>query len=169
MTPTIHFDGACEPRNPGGWATAGWIVTLTDGSKIRGSCLVSPPGPTSTNNLAEYHALLRGIETALAAGVRGPIILGDSRLVVEQVSGRWAVRADHLKPLVAQARAALTEVCGALRWIPREQNAEADALSMAAYRAARRGGPKSFRYPPHPPTPRLRATSVQRGHPGGRC
>lgn len=85
-------------------------------------------GDCLTNNEAEYLALTRALEAALArAAERGEaperlslLVLGDSRLVIEQVRGRWKVRADHLRPYHARVRSLLSRFGRSeLRWQPR--------------------------------------------------
>lgn len=91
-----------------------------------------------TNNVAEYMGLIKGLETLLErvpASERCPLrVLGDSKLVVEQCSRRWAIRADHLRVyadtvwrLIADWGHPVT-----LSHIPRTQNTRADALADRA-------------------------------------
>lgn len=88
-------------------------------------------GDSLTNNEAEYLALTRALETALArAAERGEaperlsvLVLGDSRLVIEQVLGRWKVRAEHLRPYHARVGRLLARFGHyALRWQPRAES-----------------------------------------------
>jgi ribonuclease HI len=83
----------------------------------------------ATNNVAEYRALLHGLERAGALGASEVEVVNDSELVARQVEGRYKVKHEGLKPLHAQAREALR---GFDRWsvrsVPREQNLRADAL-----------------------------------------
>lgn len=83
----------------------------------------------ATNNVAEYTGLIEGLELALEEGVDQLQVYMDSKLVVEQVKGRWRVKHAGLKPLHARA----VELCGRLQKVmftavPREQNARADEL-----------------------------------------
>jgi ribonuclease HI len=83
----------------------------------------------ATNNVAEYRGLLLGLERARALGATEVDVVNDSELVAHQVSGRYKVKHPDMKPLHAQALAAL----GAFeRWsirpVPRAENADADAL-----------------------------------------
>jgi ribonuclease HI len=83
----------------------------------------------ATNNVAEYRALLLGIERAKALGAGSVELIGDSELVVRQVQGEYRVKKDDLKPLHAEV---LRELRGFESWsirsVPREQNEAADAL-----------------------------------------
>lgn len=83
----------------------------------------------ATNNVAEYRALLLGIELARELGAEELELIGDSELIVRQVRGEYKVKKPDLKPLHAAAQAALRELASwSIRNVPREQNAEADAL-----------------------------------------
>jgi len=87
----------------------------------------------TTNNIAEYSGLIAGLEAAAELGARRVEVRMDSKLVVEQVSGRWQTRNPGLRPLGAKA-AALIEGFDAVRleWVPRSRNKRADALANAA-------------------------------------
>ena len=94
---------------------------------------------TATNNVAEYQALLAGLEAALDRGVERLDVFLDSELVVHQVNGRYKVKAAVLKPLHRQACLLLSKFHEVdVRHIPREQNAAADALVNRAIDAATR-------------------------------
>jgi ribonuclease HI len=91
----------------------------------------------ATNNVAEYRALLLGIERARAFGAAELDLVGDSELVVRQLKGEYKVKDPGLRELHAQVRAALT---GFERWsirhVRREHNAEADRLVNEALDAS---------------------------------
>jgi ribonuclease HI len=136
----VHFDGSCEPKNPGGVGTYGWIIDR-DGQRVAsGSGCNSKGGPGSTNNVSEYAGLgfaLRWL--ADHPGTMQPgdtlVLRGDSKLVVEQLAGRWKCNKEHLQKLKQRCLELLVGFGGQWRteWIPREQNTEADALSQQAY------------------------------------
>jgi ribonuclease HI len=92
----------------------------------------------ATNNVAEYRGLLLGLERARALGATEVDVVNDSELVAHQVTGRYKVKHPDMKPLHAQALAALG---GFARWsirpVPRSANAEADALVNQALDGAR--------------------------------
>ncbi|MET8357974.1 bifunctional RNase H/acid phosphatase [Micromonospora sp. NPDC005171] len=92
---------------------------------------------TATNNVAEYQGLIAGLTAAAELGAVEVDVRMDSKLVVEQMCGRWQIKHPGLRPLAAQA-AALVGRFAAVRfsWIPREQNRHADALANAAMDAA---------------------------------
>jgi ribonuclease H / adenosylcobalamin/alpha-ribazole phosphatase len=94
----------------------------------------------ATNNVAEYNGLLAGLRAAAELDPSSVAVRMDSKLVVEQMSGRWRVKHPDLQPLHAEGRA----LAGALpvvtfEWIPRERNAYADRLANEAMDAAAEG------------------------------
>jgi ribonuclease HI len=83
----------------------------------------------ATNNVAEYRALLLGIELARSLGARRLELIGDSELVVRQVEGRYKVKDANLRELHSEVRAALAGFDEwRIRHVRRDQNAAADAL-----------------------------------------
>jgi ribonuclease HI len=83
----------------------------------------------ATNNVAEYRALLLGIDLAKELGADEPEFVGDSKLIVEQVKGNWKVKQDHLRPLHTKARDALRDLPKwSIRHVKREENERADEL-----------------------------------------
>ncbi|SCL68619.1 probable phosphoglycerate mutase [Micromonospora citrea] len=94
----------------------------------------------ATNNVAEYRGLIAGLEAAAELGAAEVEARMDSKLVVEQMCGRWQIKHPGLRPLAARA-AGLVERFAAVRfsWIPRERNRHADALANAAMDAAAAG------------------------------
>jgi ribonuclease HI len=134
---TIHFDGSCEPTNPGGVATWGWIISADGKTILARSGVACSGGKHSTNNVAEYHALGTALKELDMLQWSGTLeIYGDSMLVVNQVNGKWNCNADHLRKLRDRCQDLLKKICPdgfELKWIPREQNEKADALSREAY------------------------------------
>ena len=142
----IHFDGACEPVNPGGTASWGYTVKNNFGELLRSGHGIVGKGPGMTNNVAEYHGLIEGIKGALEFGFVGPFeIYGDSSLVINMVSKKWGWRKSrsgktiigwdphyeqpHLRKLLDEVFKLLEGKEFKATWIPREQNAECDSLS----------------------------------------
>jgi len=83
----------------------------------------------ATNNVAEYRALLLGIELARELGAGEVELVGDSELIVRQVKGDYKVKQAGLKPLHAEVGKALAGLDKwSIRNVPREENAEADRL-----------------------------------------
>jgi len=121
---TIYCDGACEPINPGGYACWAWIASTGENDY---GCIGYGYG--MTNNIAEYEAVIRALRWAKENKLRGGWIKTDSKLVVEQSSGNWQVRAEHLKPKVAEVKQLLIDTTSIIKWIPREENEKADCLT----------------------------------------
>ena len=119
-----NVDGGAR-GNPGPAAIAA-VVATPEGEVLEE--IGETIGP-ATNNVAEYRALLLGIERAQALGASELDLVGDSELIVRQVKGEYKVKDPTLRELHAQVRAALR---GFNRWsirhVRREDNAEADRL-----------------------------------------
>jgi len=132
MKLVVHVDGGAR-GNPGP-AAIGVVVSDAGGEVVER--LGEAIGET-TNNVAEYRALLRGLERAQALGADEVEVVGDSELVAKQVNGQYKVKHAGLRPLHAEALRALG---GFARWqvrtVPRAQNTGADALVNAALDAA---------------------------------
>ena len=120
----VNVDGGAR-GNPGPAAIAA-VLTNPDGGLIE---QLGKPIGRATNNVAEYRALLLGIELAKSVGAREVELIGDSELIVKQVKGEYRVKDAGLKPLHAEVRAALA---GFDRWsirhVKRAHNAAADHL-----------------------------------------
>jgi ribonuclease HI len=85
----------------------------------------------ATNNVAEYRALLRGIERAAALGAQEAEFVNDSELVAKQITGAYKVKHPAMRPLYEEAISALQrdfDTRWRIRSVPRAQNARADAL-----------------------------------------
>jgi ribonuclease HI len=87
----------------------------------------------TTNNVAEYQGLIAGLRAARDLGATEVDVRMDSKLVVEQMSGRWKIKHPAMRPL-AQEAAQLAGEIGSVRyeWIPRLRNSRADALANQA-------------------------------------
>jgi probable phosphoglycerate mutase len=86
----------------------------------------------ATNNVAEYRGLIAGLEMARQVDAAAPVeVRMDSKLVVEQMAGRWKIKHPDMIPLARQA-ARLRPASVTWTWVPREQNARADALANLA-------------------------------------
>ncbi len=124
----LHVDGGAR-GNPGP-AAIGVVIATPEGSVVEE--LAERIG-VATNNVAEYRALLRGLERAAALGAREVELVGDSELVARQLTGAYKVKHPAMRPLYLDAMEALR---GFDRWhirtVPRAQNARADGLVNAA-------------------------------------
>jgi ribonuclease HI len=129
----VHVDGGSR-GNPGPAAAAA-VVSSPDGEVLDESAVTLG---RATNNVAEYRGLLLGLERARAVGATEVDVVNDSELIAHQVNGRYKVKHADMKPLHAEALAALR---GFERWslrpVRREQNADADALVNQALDAER--------------------------------
>jgi broad specificity phosphatase PhoE/ribonuclease HI len=125
----IEADGGSR-GNPG---PAGYGAVVRDADT--GELLAETSGGlgTTTNNVAEYTGLIAGLRAAVKEGAQCAEARLDSKLVVEQMSGRWQVKQPHLRPLVSEA-AELSRQLGDVRytWVPRARNAHADRLANEA-------------------------------------
>jgi ribonuclease HI len=120
----VNVDGGAR-GNPGPAAIAA-VVQDADGQVLqeKGEAI-----GRATNNVAEYRALLLGIELASALGATELELVGDSELIVRQVEGRYKVKDPGLRDLHAQVKQALGPFeRWSIRHVRREQNAEADRL-----------------------------------------
>ncbi|HMA26226.1 MAG: ribonuclease HI family protein [Solirubrobacterales bacterium] len=91
----------------------------------------------ATNNVAEYRALLLGIELAKDLDADEVEFVGDSMLIVEQVGGNWKVKQEHLRPLHTKAKDALRDLGSwSIRHVKRGDNTRADELLNEALDSA---------------------------------
>ena len=132
----IFFDGLCEPKNPGGIATYGFVIFRGAVKIMSDSGLAGVPWtPDATNNVGEYTGLIKALEWVRShRDDKDFEILGDSQLVVRQLTGRYSVHSPRLAPLFAEVKRLLEGCEWTAKWIPREENDYADSLSYEAYR-----------------------------------
>ena len=127
MTYLIKADGASR-GNPG---EASFGAVLFDGETEIAS--VSEYLGQATNNFAEYSGVIAGLRLARNHDPKADYLVQlDSKLVVEQLSGRWKVKSRDLMPLVAEAQALTVGLSVRFEWIPREENTRADQLANQA-------------------------------------
>jgi ribonuclease HI len=120
----VNVDGGAR-GNPGP-AAIGVVVRNADGAVVES---VGETIGRATNNVAEYRALLRGVELASAHGATELELIGDSELVVRQIEGRYKVKHADMKELHTRAKALLAEFDSwSIRHVKRAQNADADQL-----------------------------------------
>ncbi|MFG3001090.1 bifunctional RNase H/acid phosphatase [Streptomyces sp. NPDC048340] len=94
----------------------------------------------ATNNVAEYKGLIAGLKAARELAPDAVVLVRmDSKLVVEQMSGRWKIKHPDMKPLAAEAATILPRSQVKYEWIPREKNKHADRLANEAMDAGKRG------------------------------
>ena len=131
---TLNFDGSCEPQNPGGNMGFGIVIKM-DGSIIHTDHQNEPAAPTNSNNVAEYRALLNGLQWLFDNGHADDdiTVLGDSMLVIKQMSGEWRAKGGMYFSTFQKAKS----LAGQFKiikysWIVRDENFEADQLSRNA-------------------------------------
>src|ERR1700694_2353667 len=127
MKVTIFADGGSR-GNPGP-AASGSVVYAESGEVLRevGTFL-----GIATNNVAEWTALLDGLEAAIDLGATDVVVRMDSELLVKQLSGVYRVKHPGLQPLHAKAKSLLRKFASAdIAHVPRKQNAAADAVVNA--------------------------------------
>jgi ribonuclease HI len=124
----VHVDGGAR-GNPGPAAAASVVSSpagevLDEHAQLLGKV---------TNNVAEYRALLLGLERAKELGASEVEVIGDSELIAKQIQGLYKVKHPSMRPLYLQAMDAFRAFeQWSIRTVPRAQNAEADALVNAA-------------------------------------
>ncbi|MEU6313653.1 bifunctional RNase H/acid phosphatase [Streptomyces sp. NPDC047014] len=108
----------------------------------------------ATNNVAEYKGLIAGLTAARELAPDAVVLVRmDSKLVVEQMSGRWKIKHPDMKPLAAEAARILPRAQVTYEWIPRERNKHADRLANEAMDAGKRGTQWQPPAPSAPPVP----------------
>lgn len=127
-------DGACEP-NPGGTGGWGFVIDLPEGGEVSGYGLMKAR-PDLSNNVLEYAAVGACIKRWLDLGRMSTLhIHTDSKLVVEQMLGRWKVNSGAYIPVYERLKNELLPRCPFIVtwcWVPRERNTRADKLSKRA-------------------------------------
>ena len=120
-----HVDGAAR-GNPGP-AGIGVVIEDAEGNVVKE---VAEPLGQTTNNVAEYSALVRALEEARALGCSHLAVFTDSELMARQLNGQYAVKAPHLVPYFQRAILLLRKFDSAtVTHVRREFNKRADALS----------------------------------------
>lgn len=133
MKVIIEADGGSRGNpGPAGYGAVVWtadhVTVLAESKQAIGR---------ATNNVAEYRSLIAGLDDAVKLGATEASVLMDSKLVVEQMSGRWKVKHPDLVQLNAQARALASQFRQInFTWIPRAKNSHADRLANEAMDAA---------------------------------
>jgi probable phosphoglycerate mutase len=86
----------------------------------------------ATNNVAEYRGMIEGLRAAFERDPASVRVRLDSKLVVEQMTGRWKIKHPDMQVLAREARELIAGRHVSFEWIPREQNARADAAANAS-------------------------------------
>jgi ribonuclease HI len=145
----VHCDGAAR-GNPG---PAG-IGAVVRGPRNRVLARVSEGIGVATNNVAEYRAVVAGLQRAAEAGATHVLLRSDSKLLIEQLAGRFRVKNPTLVRLHGEVRAILGRFEDVqFEHVPRELNRDADRLANAGVDAWLAGPGKGYRRPE--PAPEL--------------
>ena len=140
MRAIAYIDGGCRPKNPG-YAGFAVVINLRPAGT---EYILSRYIGIHTNNWAEYMGLIVAVKYARHIGAEQLEVRSDSRLVVEQVHGRWRVKSDALRPLNREARNLLSKLfpgAWSLAWVKREENTKADHYCGLAINAGRNANP----------------------------
>ncbi len=130
----VEADGGSR-GNPG---VAGYGALVRDADSGRVLIELAEPLGKQSNNVAEYSGLIAGLRAVVDLDPSADVVARmDSKLVVEQMSGRWKIKHEDMRRLALEARHLCTEIGDAggsvsFEWIPREENKAADALSNDA-------------------------------------
>jgi len=144
-----YTDGASR-GNPGP-AAAAFVLSDPAGTRLQAKALFI--GRT-TNNVAEYTAIIKALEAANQIGAKELTVFSDSELLVQQINGKYKVKSEQIRPLFKQAIELLSEFENyKVRFIPREKNKDADKLVNQALNLERDVTV------PRTPSPMTRATS----------
>jgi ribonuclease HI len=135
------FDGMCQPINPGGVACYGFTIQEKRNNQIyqiyeEGGIAFEPFSKESSNNVAEYVALIKLLEWLLANGYNkfNVFIQGDSQLIINQLSGKYKVKSEKLKIYFDKTKILIKKFENLhIEWITREKNNAADSLANKAY------------------------------------
>ncbi|MFF0206642.1 bifunctional RNase H/acid phosphatase [Streptomyces althioticus] len=132
----VEADGGSR-GNPG---PAGYGAVVSDAATGETLAEAAEYIGVATNNVAEYRGLLAGLRAARELDPDARVrVRMDSKLVVEQMSGRWKIKHPAMKPLAAEAATVFPPDRVTYEWIPRERNTHADRLANEAMDAGRRG------------------------------
>ncbi|MFF7838732.1 histidine phosphatase family protein [Streptomyces ossamyceticus] len=132
----VEADGGSR-GNPG---PAGYGSVVLDGATGEPLVEAAEYIGVATNNVAEYRGLIAGLKAAYALDPTATVrVRMDSKLVVEQMSGRWKIKHPDMKPLAAEALRVYAPGHVTYEWIPRDQNKHADRLANEAMDAGKRG------------------------------
>lgn len=125
----IEADGGSR-GNPGRSGSGAVVIDQTSGEILAEIGLY---GGIASNNVAEYKAMIAGVRRALQIDPDAELhVRMDSKLVVEQMSGRWKIKHPDMADLAAEARELLTGTPVRFEWIPRLENSRADKLANLA-------------------------------------
>jgi ribonuclease HI len=129
---TLYVDGLCEP-NPDGVACWGWVAFDADDRRVADNCGCIGPTEHVTNNVAEFEAAVVALRWAYRAGHTQILLYSDSKLLINIMTGVWEAGAPSYQSRYLRLQKALSFLDVTWRWVPREENTHADALSRKAF------------------------------------
>ncbi len=128
------FDGSCGPTNPGGIMGCGCIIKQGNKYLLKEGFRLSSDGYTvTTNNISEHFALQNILKKLIELGLQKEkiVVYGDSNLVIQQMLGNWRIKSGYYKDTAVESRLLLFNFTDIdFKWIPREQNGNANELSI---------------------------------------
>lgn len=125
----VEADGASR-GNPGAAAGGAVVLDPETGQVVATAGVLCGH---ASNNVAEYRGMIEGLDIALAMAPEGSVhVRMDSKLVVEQMSGRWKIKHPDMQDLASAARELIGSRSVTFEWVPREENSRADAAANAA-------------------------------------
>ena len=131
MARTLLIEADGGSRGNPGFSGSGAVVIDSESGEILAE--IGLYGGIASNNVAEYKAMIAGVRRALELDPDAELhIRMDSKLVVEQMSGRWKIKHPDMADLAAEARGLLTGTPVRFEWIPRLENSRADKLANLA-------------------------------------
>ena len=119
---SVHTNGSSNRQARG----AGVVLLSPEGDMVE--CIVHLDSPT-TNNEAEYEALVAGLDLAKAAGATGVVIYCDSQVVTNQVNGDYECKGERMKRYLDQVKRRVNDLKAKIIQIPRGENEQADRLA----------------------------------------
>ena len=125
----VEADGGSR-GNPGESGSGAVVIDSVTGEVLAEIALY---GGIASNNVAEYKGMIAGVRRAIEIDPDAELLVRlDSKLIVEQMMGRWKIKHPSMAELAAVAREVLTGTPVRFEWIPREINTRADALANLA-------------------------------------
>ena len=122
-----HFLGTADGGSRGNPGPAAYGSVVYENDKVVKE--IGAAIGVASNNVAEYSGLIAGLKAVNEIDPAATVLVKmDSKLVVEQMSGRWKVKHPNMKELAKQAFAAHDPKLVSYQWIPREENSHADSI-----------------------------------------
>ncbi len=159
MNITAFFDGLCEPKNPGGIGTYGYVIYEGNIPVIKDKGIAGEPfSPSVSNNTAEFTGVIMLMEALSPYTKDFIMVYGDSQFVINVVNERNLVRSPRIRDFASKALQLKKNFSNIqFGWIPRAKNMEADKLTEEAYHEYVENHPIDEKYRKHLATPKQKA------------